>query len=99
MKLIHITDPHLVTPGQPLFGLDPYRRLRQCVDDVLAHHADAALCVITGDLADRGEATAYAGLAEQLKRLPMPVFPLLGNHDRRAPYRAAFPHALRNPFK
>jgi Icc protein len=96
MKFIHITDTHLVTPGEPLYGLDPYERLTQCIDDVLANHADAAFCVITGDLAHRGEAAAYVGMAHQLARLPMPVYPLLGNHDLRAPFYAAFPDAPRD---
>ncbi|HEV8501024.1 MAG TPA: phosphodiesterase [Casimicrobiaceae bacterium] len=97
MKLIHITDTHLVRPGKLLFGLDPHARLTACIDDVLAHHADAALCVITGDLAHRGESAAYETLATELARLPMPVFPLVGNHDARAPFRAAFPAAVRDP--
>ena len=96
MKLIHITDPHLVTPGEPLYGTDPYDRLSACIDDVLAHHSDAALCVITGDLAHRGEPAAYEGLARQLSRLTMPVYPLLGNHDKRAPFHQAFPEAPRD---
>lgn len=96
MKLVHITDTHLVTPGQALYQLDPYERLAQCIDDVVANHADAALCVVTGDLAHKGEAAAYVGLARQLARLPMPVYPLMGNHDLREPFRAAFPDALRD---
>ena len=58
MKLLHITDPHLVTPGELLYGTDPYDRLSACIDDALANHSDAALCVITGDLAHRGEPAA-----------------------------------------
>jgi 3',5'-cyclic AMP phosphodiesterase CpdA len=86
VKLVHITDPHLVTPGESLYGTDPYERLGLCLDDVLEHHAEAAFCVITGDLAHLGELAAYHGLARQLERLPMPTFPLLGNHDMRAPF-------------
>jgi Icc protein len=96
MKLIHITDTHLVDPGRTLYQLDPYERLAQCVDDVLANHGDAALCVVTGDLAHKGEAGAYRGLAKQLGRLPMPVYPLMGNHDLREPFRASFPNAPRD---
>jgi len=93
MKFIHITDPHLVAPGEILYDLDPYQRFKACLDDVIANHGDAEFCVITGDLAHRGEPAAYRGMARQLARLPMPVFPLLGNHDRRAPFAEALPDA------
>ncbi len=96
MKIVHITDTHLVAPGEILYDLDPYDRLVKCLDDVVANHSDAAFCVFTGDLAHRGELAAYRGLAAQLARLAMPVFPLLGNHDRRAPFHEAFPDALRD---
>jgi Icc protein len=96
MKLIHITDTHLVAPGRSLYQTDPYERLAQCIDDVVANHADAAFCVLTGDLAHKGERAAYEGLAKQLGRLKMPVYPLLGNHDMRAPFHEVFPAALRD---
>ena len=89
MKLIHITDTHLVTPGHSLYQTDPYERLAQCIDDVVANHADADVCVITGDLAHKGEPAAYEGFARQIARLGMPVYPLPGNHDLRAPMLAA----------
>ncbi|KOC19159.1 hypothetical protein GL58_19255 [Comamonas testosteroni] len=94
MKLIHITDPHLVSQGEMLHGLNPYERLHLCVNDILAHHSDAAACVITGDLTHRGELVAYKALAKQLQRLPMPVYPLMGNHDRRDIFRSVFADGL-----
>lgn len=91
MKLIQVSDVHLIAPGKKLFGLDPAARLDACLADIAANHADAALCVITGDLADAGEPAAYRYLAAALARLPMPVRLLLGNHDDRPAFRAAFP--------
>src|SRR5690606_33883246 len=88
-----ITDPHLVAPGVSLHGLDPYARLTACVDDIRANHADAAFCIITGDLAHKGEHAAYAGLKAQLQRLPMPCHALMGNHDMRSVYRSVFTDA------
>ena len=90
-KLIHITDTHLVEQGHALYGRDPCKRLTQCIDSVIKEHSDAALCVVTGDLAHIGHNDAYRQLAEQLGRLPMPVLPILGNHDNRANFRAHFP--------
>jgi 3',5'-cyclic AMP phosphodiesterase CpdA len=96
MKLIHITDTHLVAPGRSLYQTDPYERLAQCIDDVLANHADAAFCVVTGDLAHKAEPAAYAGYARQVGRLKMPVYSLPGNHDLRAPMLAALPDVPRD---
>ncbi len=91
MKLVHITDTHLVPRGEMLHGLDPCARLDACIDDVNRHHADAELCVITGDLAHHGTAEAYRDLRACLDRLTLPYHLLVGNHDRRELLRAAFP--------
>ncbi|KVG69966.1 hypothetical protein WJ47_33025 [Burkholderia ubonensis] len=92
-KLIHLSDPHLVPPGERLFGLDPAARLRFAIDDINRRHADARLCVITGDLAHDGDLAAYRVLAGCLTRLIPSVRLLIGNHDRRDAFCAAFPHA------
>lgn len=91
LKFIHITDTHLVEQGQALYGLDPCQRLTRCIDSVLAEHADAAMCVITGDLTHLGHRDAYRQLRAQLSRLPMPVWPVLGNHDSRVHFGEFFP--------
>lgn len=64
------------------------------MDDILAHHTDARACIITGDLTHRGERAAYQALHDQLQRLPMPVYPLMGNHDVRAVFRSVFAQSL-----
>lgn len=91
LKFIHITDTHLVEQGHALYGLDPCKRLARCLDSVIQDHSDAGLCVVTGDLAHVGHRDAYRQLSEQLARLPMPVLPILGNHDNRANFREFFP--------
>ncbi|MGF6227990.1 Icc protein [Inquilinus ginsengisoli] len=97
MKIIQITDPHLVAPGGRLYDLDPAARLARCIESIAAEHGDAALCVVTGDLADRGTPEAYALLREILRPLPMPVRLLLGNHDDRSAFRAVFPEVQVDP--
>lgn len=92
MKIIQITDPHLVAPGQRLVnGLDPGERLSRTLGHLRVAQADADLLVITGDLTDDGDPRAYAMLREMLEGLPMPVRLLMGNHDARAPFRTEFP--------
>lgn len=93
MKIIQVSDLHLVPPGTRLLGLDPRARLDACLADINAQHGDAALCVFTGDLADRGAAAAYAALRAALRVLRVPYRLLIGNHDDRAAFRAAFPEA------
>ncbi|XWN33555.1 MAG: phosphodiesterase [Devosia sp.] len=91
MKIIQITDTHLVPPGQRLFESDPAERLRAAVVDVAAHHGDADLCVLSGDLAHDGDPQAYALLAEILDDLSIPKQIVVGNHDDRARLCEAFP--------
>ena len=91
MKLIHVTDIHLTSEGAEVLRSDPGRNFAACLDDIAAHHPDAELCVITGDLAHWGEPEAYRYLRRLLAGFPLPVRLLLGNHDRRDVFRAVFP--------
>jgi 3',5'-cyclic AMP phosphodiesterase CpdA len=91
MKIIQITDTHLVPPGGLVNGVDPDAQLRSAIADIVARHADADLLAITGDLCNDGDPSAYALLREILASVPFPVRMVLGNHDDRANFRAAFP--------
>jgi len=91
MKIIHLTDLHLVTPGQRLYGLDPHARLLAAIDDINASHTDTDFVLITGDLAHHGEAAAYEALKAAVNRLALPYHLLLGNHDDRAAFLRVFP--------
>ncbi len=94
MKILQLSDLHLPdSPERELFGRRPLTQLHAVVDDILAHHADAELCLLTGDLADSGADAAYAALAEALRPLPMRIQVLPGNHDRRAGLLRYFPNA------
>jgi 3',5'-cyclic AMP phosphodiesterase CpdA len=96
---LHLTDLHVTPEGAPtLYGLDPGERLARAVEDIARRHgpagaAPAAFAVVTGDLTHHGEAAAYARLRGILAGLPCPVHLLLGNHDERDAFRAAFPEA------
>ncbi len=90
MRVVHLTDPHLVAPGERLFGLDPLARLDAALAHIRRHEPAAELLLVTGDLTDRGEDAAYTALAARLKAMPQPAILLLGNHDARAPFRRVF---------
>ncbi|MGX8011742.1 phosphodiesterase [Mesorhizobium sp. ORM8.1] len=91
MKIIQVTDVHLGRRGQIRYGADLHDRLDRCIDHINARHADATLCIFTGDLTDAGDTQAYADLKAALNRLSVPYRLLPGNHDRRANLIAAFP--------
>lgn len=91
MKVIQLTDLHLNAGDTSLHGSNPAQQLNAAIDSILRDHADAAFCLLTGDLADAGTDDAYASLAAIIARLPMPVYPLTGNHDDRRALMRAFP--------
>ncbi len=90
MKLIQVTDLHLVEPGLTNFGIDPLARLEAVIASINALHADADLVIFSGDLANDCELAAYQALAERLEHL-IPDWRLMtGNHDDRAHMRSVF---------
>ena len=91
MKLIHVTDTHLIHPGKTLHGLDPEVRFEACMEDIILNHSDADCLLITGDLADKGEASAYELMAKSLNQYPVPAYLVLGNHDDREVFAKYFP--------
>lgn len=92
MKFIHITDTHLVPPGQTMCALNPAERLNTIVDEINRLHADAAFVVHTGDLSYHGMEPAYHAMRTILDRLLVPYHLLIGNHDDREAYKRSFPN-------
>ncbi|WP_258589037.1 metallophosphoesterase [Mesorhizobium sp. AR02] len=93
MKIIQLSDPHLMAPGGLLYGSDPLARLDACLADIGKNHADAELVVISGDLTNDGERAAYVALRERLAQFSPPCRLMLGNHDDRALFLEMFPDA------
>ena len=93
MKILQVTDLHLVTPGEMLCGLDPLARLKACIADINRNHGDAELVVFTGDLSETGEEITYRALARALAELAVPYRLMLGNHDNRDTFIRVFDEA------
>ncbi len=90
LKIIILSDLHLLAEGALSLGLDTAERLRIGVETINARHADADFCLIAGDLADLGQKAAYESLAEILADLTIPVHITIGNHDDRATFLEVF---------
>lgn len=103
MLIAQITDTHIRAGGAPSFGggADTTERLRTTVSCLLALHPRPDVVLATGDLVDTGSAEDYRQLLELLTPLPMPVWPIPGNHDLGSTMREAFPliaRRLTTPF-
>ncbi len=85
--LVQISDLHI---GGNEDGKDPIPRLEAVIESVrsLPNAPDAVL--VSGDLTDDGAEEGYRIAREKLARLETPLHVLPGNHDDRAPLRAAF---------
>ncbi|MFN4101437.1 MAG: metallophosphoesterase, partial [Pararhodobacter sp.] len=90
-----LTDLHFVPEGQTIYGFDPRSGLRRALD-FLDTLPQVDFLVIAGDLTDRAEPAAYDSLRAVLSGLSVPVILMVGNHDARAPFQAAFPDAPRD---
>lgn len=90
--LLHMSDPHLMGGPDPLYGaVDSEARLIQVFDEVRASGAKPEAVIFTGDLADQGEAEAYAKLRAIVEPacedMGAKVIWAMGNHDNRANFR------------
>ena len=91
MLIAQITDLHL--------GFDPTdpdefnrQRLDRALAALCVFHPTPDLLLVTGDIADNGEDRfSYARYAEAIGVLPFPAWPIMGNHDSRAPFLEQFP--------
>jgi len=90
LKIVVLSDLHILQEGQTSVTLDTSERLREGVAAINARHADADFVAIAGDLADLGERGAYVRLKEILSDLTVPVHITIGNHDDRATFLDVF---------
>ena len=89
MLIAQITDVHI--------GFDPLsenelnlQRFHAVLQALIDGPNQPDLLLLTGDLTDRGDAESYARLRKALAHCPYPCLPLVGNHDVRDAFHAAF---------
>jgi 3',5'-cyclic AMP phosphodiesterase CpdA len=91
MLIAQVSDTHIMPKGELLYDrLDSSINLTLTVRQILQLDTMPDCLLLTGDLTDRGQPGAYDHLREILEPLPMPIYAIPGNHDRREAMRAAF---------
>ena len=84
MLIAQISDFHLRPPGETAYaGIDTHAMTSGAIAAIAALDPAPDCVLVTGDLADGASPQAYALARDLLSRLPMPVFIIPGNHDRR----------------
>ena len=97
MIIAQITDFHARPPGVRAYGgIDTNVMLQRAVATIAALDPAPDCVIATGDLTDCGLPDEYQVVADALARLPMPVFVIPGNHDRRDVMRSCL--AKRHPY-
>lgn len=86
-KIVWLTDIHLLPQGEYLNGHDPAQRLDLALEHISKEHDDAAFCVVSGDLTDRGSPQCYQFLHQRFVDAGVSYLPLVGNHDDRDAFR------------
>ncbi len=84
MLIAHISDFHIVEPGQIFSGrVDTAQGLRHAVDAINRHTPRPDLVLATGDLVNDATPAQYDQLREILTPLIPPIMFVPGNHDER----------------
>lgn len=105
LRFVHFTDTHVIGPGVRLREVDSCETLGRVVDAVNGLDPRPAFVVVGGDLVspdlapevtqgirevtDGDYEASYRVLRAILGRLAVPFHVLMGNHDRRGPFRRA----------
>lgn len=81
-KILQVTDVHLqADPADSLQGAVIEQRWHSILSHIQAHHLDADLLMLTGDLVHHSGPIAYQRLKRDLDTLGLPAVWIPGNHD------------------
>ena len=91
IKVLQLTDCHLFAdPAQALKGVNTEQSFKQVLAQVAQAVQQPDLVLLTGDLAERGEISAYRRLLKHLPFFTCPIYAIPGNHDDVAVLRQVF---------
>lgn len=83
VTFVHLTDVHIGRPDDTHLHSDTTDNLRKAIAEIARITPRPAFAIVSGDLANAGDAESYAALKAELDRLDMPVLCAIGNHDTR----------------
>ena len=94
MLICQLTDLHVRPPGKSANRVAETNMLTERAFRAVARfNPRPDVVLITGDLTECGLDAEYANLARMMRKwLPMPVFVIPGNHDRRTTFREGLKH-------
>ena len=82
LKIIHITDTHLLNRANDTFyGFNTRNSFEKVVRKSLADYPDADCILLTGDISQNGEVQSYRQLRSIIEKIEIPVYAVPGNHD------------------
>jgi 3',5'-cyclic AMP phosphodiesterase CpdA len=93
LTIAQITDLHITSAKDPVSRKRNQRRLRAVLASIEALRPRPVAIIASGDLVDRGEFEEYVELRSLLRDVTIPIHMGLGNHDKRAAFRRAYPDA------
>lgn len=88
LKLVVMSDIHLLPKGEVKRDLDTAPRFKSAINDLNKFHADADLCVFAGDITEKADTKAFSHFDEIRAANGLTQRVMLGNHDDRNVYLA-----------
>ena len=83
-SVLQLTDLHIYEDAnRTLLPIDTKESFKRVLNFALADGGKWDLIVLSGDLADLGEAASYAWIADTLSEVDIPTIAVAGNHDDR----------------
>lgn len=82
MKFAHISDLHIDSCKQVIYGVNPCKNLEKALT-ILAGFEDLDAVILSGDISNDGKEASYLQADAMLSGLSVPVYCVLGNHDNR----------------
>jgi Icc protein len=81
VRIIQITDMHILADTKPLLGVDTTESLRAVVTHIQTGASQPDLLLLTGDMAQDELEGSYIKIAGLIKPLAVPAYFVPGNHD------------------